>query len=88
MLHEITIGEFNHLNHDEKSWYLWHGATYLHAFEKGGYRVNLFHMNHYYIELWYHLESNSIDEIRAFNSTDMLEPFLEHINIEIPIRGV
>jgi len=81
MTNEITIGRFNELNIDEKSYYLWHGATFLHAIEKEQYRINLFHMNDYYIELWYHTGSNQIDHIRAFTSVECLEPFLDTIFI-------
>jgi hypothetical protein len=83
MTNEITIGRFNEMNIDEKSYYLWHGATFLHVYEKSGYRVNLFFMNDYYIELHYNIETNKIDRIRAFTSVHCLEPFLDNIRIEV-----
>ncbi len=82
MTKHISINEFNELNLDEKAWYLWHGATFLHVYEKSVHRVNLFHLNNYYIELWYHIEANKVDNIRAFTSIDFLDPFLENIRIE------
>jgi hypothetical protein len=81
MTHHVTISEFNELSLDEKAWYLWHGATFLHVYENGGYRINLFHLNDYYIELWYHKAGNKVDTIRAFTSTELLEPFLKNIDI-------
>ncbi|HEX5001623.1 MAG TPA: hypothetical protein VFW78_03940 [Bacteroidia bacterium] len=78
----VNITEFNCLNMDEKAWYLWHGATFLSVFEKAGYRINLFHLNDYYIELWYNISENKVDHIRAFRSLDLLDPFLATIDIE------
>lgn len=80
---DITIGRFNTLDMDEKSYYLWHGATFLHVYEEGEFRVNLFHMNDYYIELWYSMETNKIETIRAFTSIDCLEPFLKNIRLDL-----
>jgi hypothetical protein len=81
MTNNVTIAEFNELTLDEKAWHLWHGATFLHVYEKQVYRINLFYLNNYYIELWYHKEGNKVDKIRAFTSPDLLEPFLENIHI-------
>ena len=82
MTNYVPITEFNELTLDEKAWYLWHGATFLHVYEKSKYRVNLFHLNDYYIELWYHMEGNKVDSIKAFKSADLLEPFLQNIHID------
>ena len=81
MTNYVNITEFNSLTLDEKAWYLWHGSTFLHVYEKTGYRINLFFLNDYYIELWYHKESNKVENIRAFTSVDLLEPFLSNIDI-------
>ena len=86
MSKQINITEFNELSLDEKAWYLWHGATFLNVYEKAVYRINLFHLNNYYIELWYHVEGNKVDNIRAFTSQDLLDPFLENIHIESLIK--
>jgi len=82
MTNHISISEFNELSLDEKAWYLWHGASFLHVYENSGHRVNLFYLNDYYIELWYHMDGNKVDKIRAFQSLDLLEPFLNNIYLE------
>ncbi len=78
----ISIIDFNELSQDEKAWYLWHGATFLHVYENSAHRVNLFYLNNYYIELWYNMQGNKVDNIRAFTSIDLLDPFLDTIQIE------
>ena len=82
MTKHIKIAEFNGLTLDEKAWYLWHGATFLHVYENQNHRINLFYLNDYYIELWYHMDRNKVDQIRAFKSLTLLEPFLENIGID------
>lgn len=86
MTNSVSVDEFNGLTTDEKAWYLWHGATFLHVYEKGKYRINLFHLNYFYIELWYNLENNNIEEVGAFSSTDRLKPFLDRIDIALPLN--
>jgi hypothetical protein len=78
-IHSVT--EFNLLTSDEKAWYLWHGATFLHVYEHFPYRVNLFHLNNFYIELWYCVNDNRIERIHAFTSLELLEPFLNNIHL-------
>lgn len=78
----VNIQEFNGLTIDEKAWNLWHGATFLSVYEKAGYRINLFYLNDYYIELWYNISENKVDHIRAFTSLELLDPFLENIILE------
>ena len=87
MTNHIKIAEFNELTLDEKAWYLWHGATFLHVYESNTYRVNLFYLNDYYIELWYHMEGNKVDQIRAFKSLALLEPFLNNIQIDMLLEN-
>ncbi len=86
MTNHVTISEFNELNIDEKAWYLWHGATFLHVYQKEKHRINLFYLNDYYIELWYHIDNNKVENIRAFKSTTLLEPFLQNIDIDCVMR--
>jgi hypothetical protein len=78
---QITVQEFNELHTDEKAWHLWHGATFLHVFTANGYRVNLFYLKNYYIELWYNISDNKVDHIRAFQSVKLLSPFLDNISL-------
>ena len=81
MTNHVSIKEFNELTLDEKAWHLWHGATFLHVYEKPVHRINLFFLNDYYIELWYHKDGNKVDTIKAFTTQDLLDPFLENIHI-------
>ena len=82
---KLTAAEFNLLSNDEKSWHLWHGAEFLMAYRTSSHRINLFHLNNYYIELWYDTCDNRIDKIFAFRSIELLEPFLKFIELDTPV---
>lgn len=83
MKNKITEEEFNKLTHDEQAWYIWNHASHLHVREVNGYRVNLFALYDFYIEVWYFVYDNSIKKIRAFESSDLLAPYLDLIKIEV-----
>ena len=78
----VTIDKFNRLSLDEKAWYIWNGAAYLHVREDEKYRYNLFYMNNYYVELLYNINDNEIEKIRAFFSHSFLTPYLETIELD------
>jgi hypothetical protein len=73
---------FNTLNFDEKAWHVWHHATFMIVRQNKRYRVNLYYMNGYYIQLWYHVKLNRIDKIAATPSKAVLNPYLEHIHLD------
>ena len=78
----VSIDKFNKLSLDEKAWYIWNGAVFLHVHEDKKFRYNLFYMNNYYVELLYNNENNEIEKIRAFFSDSFLSPYLENIDIK------
>lgn len=78
----VSIDKFNKLSLDEKAWYIWNGATFLHVREDDQFRYNLFYMNHYYIELLYNVDDNRIEKIRAFFTASYLSPYLKTINLK------
>jgi hypothetical protein len=74
--------KFNTLNFDEKAWHVWHHATFMMVRQNSQYRVNLYFMNGYYIQLWYHVKRNRIDKIAATPSNRVIDPYLKLIKIE------
>jgi len=77
-----TPDQFNVLNFDEKAWHVWHHATYMIVRQNKQYRVNLYHLNGYYIQLWYNVKLNKIDKIAATESIMVLNPYLPLISVE------
>jgi len=73
---------FNVLNFDEKAWHVWHHANFLMVRQNSYYRVNLYYMNGYYIQLWYHVKRNRIAKIAATRSNRIVDAYLQNISID------
>jgi len=73
---------FNVLNFDEKAWHVWHHANFLMVRQNSYYRVNLYYMNGYYIQLWYHVKRNRIAKIAATTSSRIVDAYLPNISID------
>jgi len=76
-----NVIKFNALDFDEQAWHVWHHATFLIVRQNKSYRVNLYHLNDYYIQLWYHVKKNRIEKIAATYSGRVIDPYLKHIEI-------
>lgn len=77
-----SADQFNILNFDEQAWHVWHHATYMIVRQNKTYRVNLYYMNGYYIQLWYNVKRNRIDKIAATVSHKVLNAYLPLITID------
>lgn len=77
-----TVNKFNTLDFDEKAWHVWHDATFLIVRQNKSYRVNLYYLNHYYIQLWYDVKKNRIEKIAATYSKKVVIPYLRIINVD------
>ena len=60
----LSVDKFNALNFDEKAWHVWHHANFLMIRQNSYYRVNLYYLNGYYIQLWYHVKRNRIAKLQ------------------------
>lgn len=78
----VQINKFNKLTLEEKAWYIWNSATFLHSREDSEFRYNLFYLNNYYVELLYNIQGNEVDKIRAFFSSTFITAYLENISLE------
>jgi hypothetical protein len=77
-----SVEKFNTLGFDEKAWHVWHHATFLIVRQNSQYRVNLYHMNGFYIQLWYNVHRNRIDKIAATTSQRVIDPYLKLIEVK------
>ena len=82
MIKEIpSVIKFNTLDFDEKAWHVWHHATYLIVRQNKIYRVNLYHLNDYYIQLWYNVKKNRIEKIAGTPSLKVMDAYLKLIEV-------
>jgi len=71
----LTLYDFNRLNTNEKAEAVWKG-TFLADRRDGGLTVQLYRLDAFYVEVFYHAGSNQIVEFRSFSSNNQLAPYL------------
>lgn len=82
----MSLDEFNLLSEDDKISLLWYKAKLIAERQHNASFAYLYQLNSFYIEVLH--TGNFIErfKLRAFSSTDELEPYLEQIDISNLIR--
>jgi hypothetical protein len=78
----IPLHQFNGFTAEEKLYILDLHGTYLETYRmEGCYKVALFSIFNYYVELWHNLSTDELENAKAFISYKRLDAFLNEINI-------
>ena len=81
MADEIGIYGLIGLSVDEQANYTWQVGAFLHNRKGEGFNANLYGVEDFYVEVRYDTERNAIVQIMPFNSPDLLQPYLEQIDL-------
>ena len=81
----MTIYQFNALSEMEQIETIWNVPAVAERIENG-YKIFLFQIGSFYVELYHHLERDSTERLRTFSNADQLSPYLQKINIDRLIR--
>lgn len=79
---ELAVGEFNSLEFEKKASIVWHRATFLAKRLTPDHRINLYHLDGFYVQLWYNLHLNRIEEVSATLDGNVVDPYLDSISYE------
>jgi hypothetical protein len=79
---KLTKDNFNNLSLNQKSSFLFPDGTYIAVRDYYNYKVQLYSLWGFYVEVWYHPKMNSIDKIEALNDEKSLKLYLSDIEIE------
>jgi len=74
----MTIQEFEALNEISKGEVVVSMARYLESRLEPGYKVSLYALDLFFIEVFYSDVFNEIFQLRSFASSQMLEPYLKN----------
>ena len=77
----MTIKEFLGSDEMEQAEALWEHGVHIGERDDEVYRYVLYQLEAFYVETWYHKEYNVIRKFRAFEDTNELAPYTEHIKI-------
>ena len=76
----MTLYEFNMLNTTSKANAVWDGIVIADR-EEDSYRILLYALVSFYVEVFYEKISNTIVRFRSFSTTSLSEPYLNKINL-------
>ncbi len=71
----MTLYQFKELSDFEQAEAMWSG-TLLARREDGFFRILLYQVDLFYVEVYYHKEENVLLRLRSFTTTRLLEPYL------------
>jgi hypothetical protein len=76
----MTLYQFNEFSDLEQAEAVWEGTLLGHRSD-GCYRVLLYQIDSFYVEVYYHTTANTILRFHSFSTTRLLDPYLHQINI-------
>jgi hypothetical protein len=75
----MTLYQFQSLDIQEQANAVWDG-TYLEHRTNNGFRIVLYDLGGFYVEVYYAPDENKIIKLRPFKSTSPLQPYLDRMN--------
>lgn len=79
----MTLYEFKLLNEFQQAETLWDRGVHIGERQEGLFKIALYQLDAFYVEVLYHTGYNMIQGLRSFSSVGQLEPYLKKINISI-----
>jgi hypothetical protein len=78
----MTLYEYRALDELEQTEALWEHGVHIGEREEGEYKVVLYQIFEFYIEVFYHIEHNVIHRYKAFSNTELLDAYLDKYNLK------
>ncbi len=79
----MILYHFNSLDEKMQAEAIWEHGVHIADRIEGAFKLILYQIESFYVEVWYNPAENSILKFRSFSSTTPLEPYLEKIDIPI-----
>lgn len=77
----MTLCEYNYLDQAEQFEALYDHGIHISDRADDDYCIILFQLDSFYIELYFHIEHNSLKKFRSFSNVDLIKPYLEQIDL-------
>ncbi len=82
----MTPYNLGHLDELEQADVIWEQGVLIGERKDAFYNILLFQVDAFYAEIYYHSHFNVIIKIKSFSDTNLLEPYLPHIQLEDLLR--
>ena len=76
----MTIQKFKSLSYIKQAEVLWEHGVFIADRQSRKHTIMLYQIDTFYVEVLYHKTNGSV-EIRGFENTGLLQPYLEQINL-------
>lgn len=73
---------FNLQSKEEKASYTWEFGTFMATRVLGNHVINIYHVDDFFVEVWYTPEKKSLYGVKSFSSAKCFEPYLDAITID------
>ena len=77
----MTLYEFNALDEMEQAEAIWNEGSRIAERIDGEFKLILFQIDSFYVEVWHHIEHQVVKKYRSFSSTAQLKPYFDIIPI-------
>jgi len=81
----MKLFEFRLLSDEEQLELLYTEGVYIGKRKENGKTILLYQLDSFYVEVFYKKYRYFVGEVRCTDSTSCLEPYLDQINIELPV---
>ncbi|HVG40813.1 MAG TPA: hypothetical protein VM888_04300 [Chitinophagaceae bacterium] len=78
----MRLHQFKRLDKEEQGNTLWDKGVLLGIRREGEYKVLLYGIDGFYVEVFYCQKTSQVVELKSFLTTDMLTPYLDKINLQ------
>lgn len=78
---KLGIYEFVRMKDDERANYLWDNGSFVTSIKEGGFKLILYVLSDFYVEVKYDTSTNEIIELKPFRTAKKLESYLEKLNL-------
>ena len=78
----MTLDEFRLMNLNDQAETTWNMGVLLGHREEGVHNMILYRINDFFAEIYYDRDMNEITGIKSFVSDELLQPYLDRINID------
>lgn len=79
----MTLHQFHELDEMEQVEALWEHGVLIADRDEGEYKLILYQIDAFYVEVWYHKQYNVVRKYRPFSSIEILGPYLDQLNVNI-----
>ncbi|MEO6453156.1 MAG: hypothetical protein ABIN97_03745 [Ginsengibacter sp.] len=77
----MTLCEYNYLDQTAQFETLYNHGIHISDRADTEHCIILFQLHSFYVELYFHIEHNSLKKFRSFSNMDYIKPYLEQIDL-------